>query len=301
MTPMRRVIIVVVCLVLLIGGIFEAYRATEDLKAAQARIATAERERAAMAARASEAETQYRNAEIATKGLQEINAAAEAGLAEAKRVAEKSKASKSPDKPRRRLSPFTVIANDPRLFADYMTFARDVVDLDAGASMHHLQLTPEQREKFREMRIWSEQRVLDIYAAADTQKLDQAGVAELLRREGVERMKKEAEVLGPLENEFRVYGRDQAARDYAEQLAAASVYEGLAFPTEQIDALTSILAANSHRKTNQWLEPGSVNWSAAFPKAQAILSPRQFEILTQIQRLSDLSTKLRQMRSSEFR
>lgn len=301
MTIMRRLILVVVSLLLLIGGSFETYRAAHDLEAANARSAAAEQERATLDTRASEAEAQYRNAEQATKGLQEKSAETERALAEAKRLIEKNRANSSPDKTNRPLSPLTVIANDPRLFADYMKFAREVVDLDSGGSMYHLKLTPEQREKYREMRVWSDQRILDIYAAAETQKLDSAGVAELLRREGVERMKKEAEVLGPLENEFRVYGRDQPARDYVEKLAAISIYDGGEFSVEQIDALTGILAANSRRKPNHWLEPGSVNWSVALPQAQAMLTPRQFEILKQLQRISDLSIQLRQQRSSGIR
>jgi hypothetical protein len=288
----RRITAVAIASAFLLAAGTALFRATRELRAHREQITAGERQYAAMLAQVARVEATYRQHEAERTALRQQLDAADTAMAAAKRRIDEAKTKAVAAKSR--LNPLTIIANDPGKFSEYMNLTRGMVDLQAGASMHHLHLTPEQREKFKDMRVWAEQRMLDIYASADTQKLDQAGVAQLLREEGVERMKKEAEVLGDLEQEFRVYGRVQPARDYAEQLAALSVYEGTPFSTDQIESLTRILADNSKRKPNQWLEAGSVNWAAALPQAQAMLTPRQLELLRQLQQLSDLTTRLSQ-------
>jgi hypothetical protein len=274
------------------GGVVELFRATARLGELEAQL------RSAMPApdsraRAATLEARARALQTSCAALQEAIASVRTGANEAQRrlsaQAARVEAAAAGQRP---LSPETIVANDPEKLAEYMRFSRGAIDLDSGNSMQHLKLTPEQREKFKDMVVWSQQRILDIQSAAETEKLSPADTNKLLAEEGRERMKKEAEILGPLEQEFRVYGRMQPVRDVAEGVAALSVIDGTAVSVDQIDRLTSVLSKNAGLRSTGWADITSVNWPRVMEQAGQFLTPRQLDFLDQEQQLYRTVIKL---------
>ena len=295
MKPGRRIAVFAVCLGLLGGGLAGVYRSTQALERDRAQVEATDARRADDLEDARRLQVRAHELQATHAALEQSLAAAQARLDAAK---QRLAAVSSPRKPAptgsRRLSPLTVIANDPARFAAYMKFTRDMVDLTSGASMHNLKLTPEQRERFKDMVVWSQQRILDIEAAAETEKLDRAGFEKLRFEEGRERMKKEAEILGPLEEEFRVFGRMQPVRNLAEQVAALSVMDGTPMSADQVETFTHILSANAGLRSTGWADITTLDWDAAAEKAAAAnaLTPRQVAFFRQLQQLSAVTTKL---------
>lgn len=285
----RKIILSVACLVLLLAGTGALIRRTIELHrrrndatavaAATARlreqVAAAEKRRALAAEEHAAHEQQL--------------ALAKAELARARQTASQASATRSPAA---LSSAIALIGNDPAKLKDYMQAMRGAYDLRYGDLMARLGLSPEQREKFKDLKVWSDQRVIDIRSASEAGQLDPVSLQQLLRGEATERVKKEAEVLGPLQKQYRDYNRVSPVRDVAEQFAATAALNGTPIPGDQLDALVNVMAAHTQPAPSGWLAPQTLDWTATQADAAKLLNPEQLELLRQTQQLRVLGAKL---------
>lgn len=193
-------------------------------------------------------------------------------------------------KPSGRVTATTIIANDPQKLAEYLQSYRTNLDNYYGSfkALMALGFSPEQVEKFKDLRIEYQQRFMDLEAAAAMHGLDSnSDTYKKLRAEiSSANAKKETELLGKLRTPLYEYHRTQPVRYFARELAGSAVYSGAPVTYAQVERTTQILAANSQRtqmaQTRGSVDQNTLNWAAARAQLQDVLSPSQIEILGSI-------------------
>ncbi|MSU23122.1 MAG: hypothetical protein EXS32_04780 [Opitutus sp.] len=191
-----------------------------------------------------------------------------------------------------RLSAQCLIANDPQKLAEYAKNFRlrldlwGLDDLAVGGMFKAFDLSPEQREKFKDLQVWQELRRMDLKAAAETQGFDTGGeVYWQLKQENEKlREQKEAEIFGtgPLFEQYQEYARKQFLRDTAARLASTEFYPDTPITATQVERVTDIVAKSSQWNTKEnWLHDdwGTINWDSAGAQLQGVLSPSQLGTL----------------------
>lgn len=279
--------IIAVALILLAGGF--AVRATREAERTKAAIQVLASQRTGLRDRIVAAEQRRQKAAAALAKLEkeirqlpgEPNVGAAAPTSE-------GVAPTKPAIPARRLSPATIIANDPQKMAEYGRNLRASLDLTYGGMAKALGLSAEQVERLKELKVLKEQQQLDRMAAAELHGLDRTSKAyqKLLTEQDKFRMAKEAEIVGHLETPYREYYRTQVVRDLAQELAGTSVYSGVPVTSDQVERTAQILAASSQRERSGvhrgWVEWNTINWEVASTQLQGVLSPAQIAALANI-------------------
>lgn len=188
-----------------------------------------------------------------------------------------------PVTPARQFKPTTIIMNDPQKAAEYAKSFRISVNLEFDRIAKALGLSAEQAEKLKDLRVWAQQRLLDLSAAADAQGLKlNDGATKKLHSEDLKVWRaKEAEVLGDLMVPYGEYRKDTSnfVRGLAKELAGTAIYSGEPVTSVQIERTWPILAANCQWNQTGSVTPGTINWPAASAQLQGVLSPSQIATL----------------------
>ncbi len=217
-----------------------------------------------------------------------------------------SLAGNAADKPAtaaRRLSPHSIVANDPEKMAVYAKNLRDSLDWDYGSMFKAMALTPEQIEKFKDTEVWLEEMRMDLIASIEAQGLtsDSAEYKKLWTDYMNIRGPKKAEVLGPLFEPYAEYFWTQSVRYYPKQLAWAGVFSGETVTSAQVERVADVLIANSKRRgeapAKHGVEWTTLDWSTASPQLKSLLSPSQLEFLGNAIERDKLQQKVRQRTS----
>lgn len=205
----------------------------------------------------------------------------------------------------RKLSPASLVANDPEKMAAYARNFRDSLDFTLGGMFRRLGLSPEQIEKVKDLRVWFEQSRMELEAAAEAHGLNMQGDAYgKLRWEdlGNARKMRETEIFGASEllEHYRNYSRLGYLRDTVQRIASSEMGSDTPATFAQVERAVDILAANNQRREPKtpekwswqiygwsWGDWGAINWSAAEPQLQRELSPAQFGLLRQFLRTQE--------------
>lgn len=207
----------------------------------------------------------------------------------------------------RRLSPETVIANDPQKMAEYSMHFRESLDFALGGLFKALRFSPEQIERFKDLRLKQEQRRMDLIAATEAKGLDRygAGYAKLSGQLFNESRKLEAEILGsgPLAQEYLDYRAKGYLRDTTQRLGSIEMYPESPLAAHQVERVTEILANSNQRRDPRnpqkwnwqtygwaWQDWTAIDWDGAGPQLQSVLTPSQLGMLREFFRPMEAST-----------
>jgi hypothetical protein len=175
----------------------------------------------------------------------------------------------------------TVIANNPKLMAEYAKHFRERYgDLGHQGIFKMVGLSPEQIERMKDLNVQAEQRRMDLVAAVETHGVDKHGDAYKTLQAQIEEFRRteEAAILGDLEPAYREYRRTQNVRHLATRLAVAALYSGETVTAAQVEQVTRILAAHSESvQTGPQNDRPSftVDWNAAKPLLSRVASAAQ--------------------------
>jgi hypothetical protein len=184
-----------------------------------------------------------------------------------------------------RPSPETVIANDPQQMAEFERNLRDSLDFDWGAMFKALHLSSEQIAQFKELRVWSWQRGMDLKASAEMQGLDLNSDAfkQLLQEDKKRLEEKEADLFGPgpLLDSYREYRLTGYLRETVRRLASCEMYPDAPIPSAQVERVMAIVLNNSQRQPQKsWGQNwNTINWETATAQLRGVLSPSQIVTL----------------------
>ena len=141
---------------------------------------------------------------------------------------------------------------------------------------------------------------MDLRAAIETQGLDpnSAEAKKLWDDYARSRNQPKADLLGDLAHRYFDLYRTWSVRYYAQQLAGIGSMTGEVPSAEQIDRAAEILIANTRRrgagKMPGWTDVENVNWAAATPQLEGVLSPAQIQSLGNLIERDALGKKLGQ-------
>ena len=235
----------------------------------------------------SNTEERVRVADGARADLERKIAAAQAEQSAAEHSAS---ATKTPAATARRRHPETILASEPERLAAYLKDFRESLDLKWGAMFHAVGLSAEQREKFKDLKVWAEQRSIDILSAMEAQRLGMTPEAynAVERLDAAEYKQREAGVLGDRADKFREYHRTESVRSLVRRLASSGVYPDAPLTPVQVEHVTQILADHSRRNSGGSVLRFTVNWEHAPAQLQAVISPPQLAGLRHIHRQMEL-------------
>ncbi len=171
----------------------------------------------------------------------------------------------------RTLSPQTVIANDPVKMAAYSRDYRAGLDLNYGGMVKALGLSPGQWERFKDFKLWEEQRRIDLRAAAENQGLDLRSPAfrALQQKDDAERAQKEREMLGDAMDGIREFDRTQYLRQITDRLASAGyMYPLSPLGADEIERVTQIIAQNTPRRRDGTIAQTPIRWAKVGPQLE---------------------------------
>ncbi|MDO8543338.1 MAG: sigma-70 family RNA polymerase sigma factor [Opitutaceae bacterium] len=211
-----------------------------------------------------------------------------------------------------------VVANDPKAMEAYLTSFRESLDLLYGGMFKALGMSQEQIERFKQMKVAVEQRRLDFHAAVEAQggvgpyrpgglKISSEGYLALRKEEDRARMQAEAELFGPLEQSYRTYYRTNYVRETVARLASTEAYPDLRLNSGQVEKVTQVIDGHSLRKPSEffsWNHWPTINWTAAAPQLQTIISPTQLANLRAVVQREEVNAHVVQRRidlDAEFR
>ncbi|MBI4623256.1 MAG: hypothetical protein HY736_08570 [Verrucomicrobia bacterium] len=238
---------------------------------------------------------------IAEAEKSEATLAKNRGAADSSAAPAGGHASDQPAPAARKLSPASLVANDPKKMAEYAKNYRESLDLTLGGLFKQLGLLPEQIEKVKDLKVWVEQSRMDLEAAAQAQGLDMQGEAYQKMRWGVLENggKKEAEVFASAEllDRNRRYSRLGYLRNTVQRIASSEMGSDTPATFLQVERAIDIVAANSQRRDPKnperwsygwsWPDWATINWEIAGPQLQRELSPGQFALLRQFLRTQE--------------
>ena len=170
---------------------------------------------------------------------------------------------------------------NPQLLNEFIAFQKAQLAPRYGSLFQRLNLSPEQREKFKDIKVAAAARSSDIAAAADAQGLRRDDPAIATLRENSER-RAEAELAALLGDagmrELKEHERTANVRGFADGLAVqTAATEPLG--AMQADELTRVLAAASasYRGGNH-ADSRDIDWAAVDAQARSFLTRAQFEV-----------------------
>jgi len=272
---------IIVCAILALAGGF-AFRSIRKANQNRAAIDALASQRAALQATITKLEQRLQTASAARARLGQsldpvpgtpnergMNAAAGSGPS-----------AKSAIRPRR-ITAETIVMEDPRRVAEYLRNYCDGIELEYGGMFKTARFSPAQIETFKEIAASSWVRNMDLMLALWDHGLDRdSGVYEELARENEKiRMAEEARLLGDVEPLCREFRQTDGVRYHVRQLAGAAVYSGEPATLDQVEQATKIIAAHCERDTRGFAKEWTVNWPAARPQLQEVLSPTQVATL----------------------
>ncbi len=209
-----------------------------------------------------------------------------------------------PDPTSLKLMPRAVIGNDPQRSSAYLSAFRESLDVRFGALYKALKFSPEEIERFKDVRVRAEQNIIDIEAAAAAQGLSQRDRAFLamVKDETERRVKAETEFLNTPERvaAYKEYSQIEPSRQQARGLAGHAVYADAPLTAAQVEQLAAVLAQHSKRSPNGTVIPVTVNWDTALPVVQTFLSPTQIAVLQNLRAASDSMTKIKMAISGQL-
>ncbi|MDO8539303.1 MAG: hypothetical protein Q7S40_02600 [Opitutaceae bacterium] len=184
----------------------------------------------------------------------------------------------------RRIGPQTIIANNPRMLAEYAKHHRLALDFGWGGLAKALGLSAEQTEKMKDQIFLHSQGFMDLKEAAEMDGLDpnSEGFHRLEVERGKLGNKKFTEILGDIFPLFREWGHTWPVRDRVVELAGTAIYSGEPLTSTQVERATQILAANSQRLQTGRVDDKTINWNTASVHLQGVLSPAQIATLGDI-------------------
>jgi len=198
-----------------------------------------------------------------------------------------------------RLSPETIIANDPQKMAEYSKHFRASLDYSLGGMFKALNLSPEQRAKFKDLRVKQEQRRMDMRAAVENQGIAVSSDAHVTLHDALfkESRQQEAELLGsgPLAAQYLEYRNLWWLRETPRRLASIEAYPDAPITAAQVELVTEIVAKNSQCRPGggfSWENWTTINWDAVGAQLQGVLSPSQLATLRQYARPMEAHTAL---------
>ena len=169
--------------------------------------------------------------------------------------------------------------NNPQLWNEFIRAQRADLSRRHLPLWRRLNLTAEQRERFKDILAGALARSADIGAAADAQGLTHSDPAIVkLREESEQRRKNElAELLGPMGfQEFANYERVLPLRGFVDGLAV-QVAANAPLSMAQADQLERALAdANEAYRNGKGADPRLTDWESVDRRAREILTPEQF-------------------------
>ncbi len=186
---------------------------------------------------------------------------------------------------RRTMSATSIIADDPAKTAEYLKHTRAGVDLQFGAILRRIALSPAQIEAFKDAQVAFAQSALDRQAALDLQGLDYTTpeFQKLQAESNAARVKKSAEIMGDKISQYMDLYRSNALRGHVRLLAATGLVTGEPVTAAQVERAGDILAANCRRPSSDayvgYALTWNLNWAAASEQLKSVLSPGQIEIL----------------------
>lgn len=228
-------------------------------------------------------ETQVRTMTERAKALREANAKTAAAAAKAR--AAQAVAAAANGNPSANF--IAMLAKDPAMRAWFSKLRAASLTLDWGPFFRRLGMTGEQADKFTAIEVQFEMARIDLISqaqAAGTTLADPV-YAELLHTEDHNTKADIRTLLGSTANydAFHTYSQNLGVAQTVSDLAGAdpSISDPMTGP--QADQLTQILASASSKSRYGWALSGTVNWEAALPQAQAVLTPAQFAALQLLQ------------------
>lgn len=293
-----KTISLIIMLTGVVLGLALAIRATRQVDEARTAMAALTQQRTAVRASIGRMEQRLQAAKdsLARVGQETATTKGERGGAD---TAAANSGSEMPARPAGvRLSPETIIANDPQRMAEYSKHFRDSLDYTLGGMFKALRLSPEQREKFKNSRVKQEQRRMDMRAAVENQGIAVSSdtytkLHNALFRESRDQ---EAELLGsgPLAAQYLAYRNLWYLRETIQRLASVEAYPDAPITAAQVELVTEIVAKNSERAKGawSWSHWTMIDWDAAGAQLQGVLSPSQRATLRQYVRPSEAHTVL---------
>lgn len=194
------------------------------------------------------------------------------------------------------LSSKTLLANHPAMLAAYMQALRDSLAAKYGGMFKALRFPAELAEQFQQIAVASEQRLLDLRAAAETKgvALDSPAYQELVNAERTARAKQEQELLGELKKPCDEYLRLQPMRDMAQRLASIEIAPYVPLSADHVERVTRVLAQHAERGPDGDLVP-IVNWESVAAELSDLLTATQLADLRRFTQQRELDFRLQQL------
>ena len=284
--------VLVIGLAALASGIALAVRAYRQINETRAAIAALAPQNAAARADIAQLELRLRTTKNELTRLKEKSSVNSGdGEVAGSATAERSETGTTPKTSAGKFSPETVIANDPQKLAVYSQNFRAGLDLAWGGMSKALHLSPEQLEKFKDLKLREELRWMELVAAAETQGLGryEAGFYQLMLKHGNEARKEERRFFESegLATEYLEWRELRYLRETTQRLASSEVYPTAPITSAQVERVTEILANNSAKPPSAWSRATAwswphwttINWDAASAQLNTVLSPEQLATL----------------------
>jgi hypothetical protein len=196
-----------------------------------------------------------------------------------------------------RVNSRAALASDPKLLAPYLHAFRESLLTKYGPLFRTLGLSPEQIEKFQDLKVRIEQNSLSLEAATAAHGVNPNGTAYLAMGQEINNQNEDLEDAffegDPATiAQYREYQNVQAARDLAYTVATNSAFSDGPLTSDQAEQLTAILAANSQRSKSGGVVAGTINWDAAAVQAQGILTAPQLTALESLRQQTELQQQI---------
>jgi hypothetical protein len=262
---------------LLLAGFGLAIWQLRSAQAAQARLAEADRQRASLLTQ-----------------VQKLQSALAQTDAERDRLREPAAVIKKPAAP-------VAGMDTAEQYQARIRILRAWLALHNGSLYRKLQLTPDQISQLEDLEVSHFQRLQDIVATAQAEKIpfSDPAITQLRKQESQQFQQEEEAALGePLAQEVQQYDRTAAVRSLTNALAGNSYYSDPLNP-QQGDQVTQILA-NSSAAYNKGQDAGTndLNFDSALAQVQTVLTPEQFAAAQNLIQGSQAGPKLMQLLTS---
>jgi hypothetical protein len=185
----------------------------------------------------------------------------------------------TPDRPQRPPDFMDVARDNPQLMNLWIAMQRSQLQRRYGVLFQALNLTPVQREKFKDIIAAKVARETDIGAAAKAQGLEYNDpVIKKLADDSQQRM--ETELLAELgEKNFQAYQEFDSTASLREFVGGFAVQMAMTdplTPTQAGHLTKALIDATPAVEASRYVDPGKVNWSMVDRVAERVLSPTQF-------------------------